>query len=62
MFARLKYQPIPGDTWAEIPKLRIDCGGVNREAVEKTIKEFKEREGCEVEVTYAGCGTLVFGA
>lgn len=59
VFARFKYQPIPGDTWAEIPKLRIDCGGVNREAVEKTIKEFKEREGCEVEVTYAGCGTLV---
>jgi len=59
VFARHKYNPIPGDAWAEVPKLRIDCGGVNREALEKTIMEFKEREGCEVEVTYAGCGTLV---
>jgi len=39
--------------------LRVDCGGVNREAVEKTIREFQQREGCEIDVVYAGCGTLV---
>jgi molybdate transport system substrate-binding protein len=59
VFARHKYNPIPGDSWAVVPRLRIDCGGVNREAVEKTINEFKVREGCEVDVSYAGCGTLV---
>jgi molybdate transport system substrate-binding protein len=59
VFARHKYISIAGDAWAERPKLRIDCGGVNREAVEKTISEFEEREGCEVDVVYAGCGTLV---
>ena len=39
--------------------MRVDCGGVNREAVEKTIREFQQREGCEIDVVYAGCGTLV---
>ena len=32
---------------------------MNREAVEKTINEFREREGCEIDIVYAGCGTLV---
>ena len=59
VFARHKYQPIAGDVWAKVPKLRIDCGGVNREAVERTIKEFEAREGCVIDMVYAGCGTLV---
>ena len=59
VFARHQYTPIPGDTWAAHPTLRIDCGGVNREAVKKTIEEFEAREGCTVDVVYAGCGTLV---
>ena len=59
VFARHKYKPFPGDPWAQRPKLRVDCGGVNREAVQKTISEFETREGCEVDVVYAGCGTLV---
>ena len=29
------------------------------EAVQKTISEFEQREGCDVDVIYAGCGTLV---
>ena len=32
---------------------------MNREAVEKTIREFQQREGVEIDVVYAGCGTLV---
>lgn len=59
VFAKHEYQPLPGDEWAEVPRLRVDCGGVNREAVEKTINEFQQREGCEIVVVYAGCGTLV---
>ncbi len=59
VFTAHNYQPIAGDIWALNPKLRIDCGGVNREAIEKTIKEFQQREGCTIDVVYAGCGTLV---
>ncbi len=59
VFARHQYRPIDGDAWAETPRLRVDCGGVNREAVEKTIREFAAREGCVVDMVYAGCGTLV---
>ena len=59
IFAAHKYKPIDGDAWALKPKLRIDCGGVNREAIEKTIKEFQQREDCIIDVVYAGCGTLV---
>ncbi len=59
VFSNHHYVPIPGDEWTETPKLRIDCGGVNREAVEKTIREFQQREGASIDVVYAGCGTLV---
>ena len=59
VFARHHYVPIPGDEWADAPRLRIDCGGVNREAVEQTIREFQQREGAEIDIVYAGCGTLV---
>ncbi|MED5380930.1 MAG: extracellular solute-binding protein [Verrucomicrobiota bacterium] len=59
VFARHHYVPIPGDEWADTPRLRIDCGGVNREAVELTLREFQQREGAEIDVVYAGCGTLV---
>jgi len=59
VFAGHHYVPLPGDEWAGTPRLRVDCGGVNREAVEKTIREFQLREGCEIDVVYAGCGTLV---
>ena len=59
VFAKHQYRPIAGDAWELQPKLRLDCGGVNREAVEKTIAEFRQREGCEIDIVYAGCGTLV---
>ena len=59
VFEHHHYLPIPGDAWADTPQLRIDCGGVNREAVEPTLREFRQREGVEIDVVYAGCGTLV---
>ena len=59
VFTRHNYQPLAGDAWTKVPKLRVDCGGVNREAVEKTIREFEAREGCLITMVYAGCGTLV---
>ena len=59
VYERHHYLPIPGDAWADSPRLRIDCGGVNREAVEPTLREFRQREGVEIDVVYAGCGTLV---
>ncbi len=59
VFARHNYEPLKGDPWAKVPRLRVDCGGVNREAVEKTVREFEAREGCKIVMVYAGCGTLV---
>ena len=59
VFARHNYEPLAGDQWYLKPRLRVDCGGVNREAVEKTIREFEKREGCVIDMVYAGCGTLV---
>ena len=59
VFTKYSFTPAPGDNWADSPKLILYCGGVNRNAVEKTIKEFELREGVTVEKSYAGCGTLV---
>ena len=52
---------LPGDTWAVTPKLTVYCGGVNRHAVEPTVREFEKREGCVISEEYAGCGKLVAG-
>ncbi len=51
----------PGDAWAVVPKLTVYCGGVNRNAVEATLREFESREGCEILEEFAGCGKLVAG-
>lgn len=34
-------------------------GGVNKLAIDRTIKEFETREGCRINIAYEGCGTLV---
>ncbi|MFP6899695.1 MAG: extracellular solute-binding protein [Opitutales bacterium] len=60
-FVKHHFTSLPGDTWAVTPELILYCGGVNREAIEDTIKAFQKREGCLVLVQYAGCGTLVSG-
>ncbi|MFT5496917.1 MAG: molybdate transport system substrate-binding protein [Kiritimatiellia bacterium] len=51
----------PGDAWAVVPKITVYCGGVNRNAVEATMREFEKREGCEILEEFAGCGKLVAG-
>ena len=37
------------------------CGGVNRNAIDKTLRDFESREGVVIREQYAGCGTLVTG-
>lgn len=59
VFARNHFQPVPGDKWSDQPAILVFSGGVNRDAVDTTIREFEAREGCKVQVQYAGCGTLV---
>ncbi len=58
-FEKHFFAPVSGDSWAERPEIVAYCGGVNRNALEKTIAEFEEREGCTIKTTYAGCGTIV---
>lgn len=58
-FAALHYTLVDGDAWALTPKLSLFSGGVNRVAIEQTLAEFQEREGCELTTTFQGCGSLV---
>ncbi len=58
-FREHHYTPIDGDVWAEVPEIRLLSGGVNRPAIENTIKAFEAREGCIVNRAYNGCGILV---
>ncbi len=58
-FARFDFEPVNGDRWAKRPELVFFCGGVNREAVQKTLDKFMQREGCDILVEYGGCGSLV---
>ncbi len=58
-FARAGYQVEPGDAWAETPLLTFFSGGLNRIAIEQTLRDFEAREGCTVRVVYNGCGILV---
>lgn len=58
-FRNMGFEPVEGDAWAETPELNFFSGGVNRLAIEQTLKEFKEREGCSINTSYDGCGILV---
>lgn len=59
MFTRHHFNALPGDRWSDQPEIVVFAGGVNRDAVDETIRKFEIREGCRVQVQYAGCGTLV---
>ena len=59
LFARYHFEPMAGDAWAEVPQLNFFCGGVNRGAVELSLREFEEREGVQIRSQFAGCGSLV---
>lgn len=58
-FKKYNYELIDGDLWAISPKLLLYSGGVNRLAIEETIRRFEQREGVTVDVVYNGCGILV---
>jgi molybdenum ABC transporter molybdate-binding protein len=59
VFKKLGYRPIKGDIWSEDPQLLFFSGGVNRLAIEQTIRSFEKREGVEIARVYNGCGILV---
>ena len=59
-FKRHGYETLPdADHWAIRPTISISSGGVNRVAIEKTLKEFQKREGIDLNVKYNGCGIIV---
>jgi molybdate transport system substrate-binding protein len=58
-FKKWGFDPIEGDKWAETPELVLYSGGVNRVAIQETIKDFQQREGVKISTAYNGCGILV---
>ncbi len=58
VFRENGFETPKGDSWEEIPDLLIWSGGVNKLAIEESIKEFQEREGIKVTTVWGGCGTL----
>ncbi len=59
VFDQMGYKPVQGDKWEEKPELLFFSGGVNRIAIDQTIRAFEKREGVEVTRVYNGCGILV---
>jgi len=59
VFEAMGYPPVNGDVWAEHPKVTFFSGGVNRMAIQDTLKEFQDREGVSITTVYNGCGILV---
>lgn len=45
--------------WKERPKVVLYAGSMLRPAIQDQLKQFENREGCEVIVKYDGCGVLV---
>ncbi|MHC4518552.1 MAG: substrate-binding domain-containing protein [Planctomycetota bacterium] len=58
-FQRHHYAVVEGDAWAEEPEILLLSGGVNRPAIEETLRAFEQREGCKITRVYNGCGILV---
>ncbi|HEY3322119.1 MAG TPA: molybdate ABC transporter substrate-binding protein [Planctomycetota bacterium] len=58
-FKKDGYELIEGDTWAPQPEIVFYSGAVNRTAIDHTIAQFEQREGCRVNRIYNGCGILV---
>ena len=58
IFRKHGYRSVEGDVWAERPELVLFSGGVNRRAIEETVKAFGEREGVTVNAVFNGCGFL----
>ena len=58
-FERFHYEPVEGDEWATTPEIVLFSGAMLRPGVEKTRREFEQREGCRITTVYNGCGILV---
>jgi molybdenum ABC transporter molybdate-binding protein len=58
-FERHHYTVVEGDAWAAEPEILLLSGGVNRPAIEQTLRDFEQREGCKITRVYNGCGILV---
>lgn len=58
-FGKFRYEPVDGDEWAESPEIVLFSGAMLRPGIEKTLKEFEQREGCRFTTVYNGCGVLV---
>jgi len=58
-FSSMGYQTGKGDTWEPHPQILLFSGGVNRLAIQDTLKGFEQREGVSINVVYNGCGILV---
>lgn len=48
-----------GDTWEDVPELKIYAGSMLRPAIEDSLIEFEKREGVKISRSYNGCGILV---
>lgn len=58
-FGKLGYQTVKGDHWDPHPTILLFSGGVNRLAIQDTLKEFEQREGVTINTVFNGCGILV---
>ncbi len=58
-FSEMGYQTVKGDAWEPHPEILLFSGGVNRLAIQDTLKAFEKREGISINVVYNGCGILV---
>lgn len=57
-FAQTGFAVVRGDVWSEQPEVLLFSGGVNRVAIEDTVRAFETREGVRVSRVYNGCGIL----
>jgi molybdate transport system substrate-binding protein len=57
-FARMGFPAVDGDAWAETPEIVYFSGGVNRLAVQDTLKAFGRREGVSITTVFNSCGIL----
>ncbi len=57
-FTQAGFNSVHGDVWAEQPQVVLYSGGVNRVAIEETVRAFEQREGVSVARIYNGCGIL----
>lgn len=58
VFQKNGFVPALGDSWTEQPQVVLYSGGVNRIAIEESLREFEAREGVTVNRVYNGCGIL----